>query len=421
MVSTYLLLFSALFQWTNCEGRIAEGGAFSLTPNILNEARFLRLQQFHLRKWSVKKQQKKTVGPPVLICGEGVMGIALRNPFNGRIFASHREKDHECMQYVTTKTLPKYVTSLSGRCGVRSKKSIAASTTDFHLRVVISFDYEYLTEEDRIYDLTCSYSSKNISVGAFYETVNFIAQPLRNSSTPPKCRYSLRVNTLDGPRVQSAMIGQLVYHRWTCPSEEFAFKVYRCYIHNGVDKSYLIVNDKGCSIDEAILPHPTYDSTRGVVYTAAKAFRFPKSRHVFFNCMLSVCHLSDTECMREIPPRCPRTVRKRSVQEAISVEERLQHHQALLVAGNYRVNDPNHVPKSSNNSAANSDPVLYSSGSSSEAGPSVADCEPKADTQSNQWVYVLLTTNLLSIFIAAVTCSRAFKRRHSPAVDHQCT
>lgn len=81
------------------------------------------------------------------------------------------------------------MTSLEGNCGVWSRKvnacaisveetiiilnfqSLQPSTTDFHLRVVVSFSYEHLTEEDKIYDLTCSYTSRNISIGAYYDTV----------------------------------------------------------------------------------------------------------------------------------------------------------------------------------------------------------------------------------------------------------
>ncbi|ETN79446.1 hypothetical protein NECAME_09813 [Necator americanus] len=70
--------------------------------------------------------------------------------------------------------------------------------------------YEHLTEEDKIYDLTCSYTSKNISVGAYYDTINFVAQPVLNTSRTPVCHYSLRKNTLDGPRIQSATIGEMV-------------------------------------------------------------------------------------------------------------------------------------------------------------------------------------------------------------------
>ncbi|VDM51917.1 unnamed protein product [Angiostrongylus costaricensis] len=71
---------------------------------------------------------------------------------------------------VNETTLPKFLTSLHGRCGVWSKKSLLPSTIDFHLRVVVSYDYEFLTEEDKIYDLTCTYSAENTSIDAYYDT-----------------------------------------------------------------------------------------------------------------------------------------------------------------------------------------------------------------------------------------------------------
>ncbi|VDM78990.1 unnamed protein product [Strongylus vulgaris] len=270
------LLVAVLICWTNTERvrkKEKEDLMIPLTPNTLNQAKFLKLQRIPLRRLPTRQERRKQTGAPVLICGEGAMGILVNHPFNGRIFASHRENDQECVQYITINTIPKFMTPLEGNCGIWSRKSLQQSGTDFHLRVVVSFDYEHLTEDDKIYDLTCTYSSKNISIGAYYDTVNFVAHPVLNSSQLPVCHYSLRKDTLDGPRTQSATIGQLVYHRWTCPSNDYAFKVYRCYVHNGYQQSYQIINDQGCSLDEQILPHPTYDLQKGIVYTPSKAFR----------------------------------------------------------------------------------------------------------------------------------------------------
>uniref|UniRef100_A0A7I4Z2C2 ZP domain-containing protein n=1 Tax=Haemonchus contortus TaxID=6289 RepID=A0A7I4Z2C2_HAECO len=391
-------------------------GLIPFTPIALNQARFLRLQRITLGRLSARQDQKKAAGAPMLICGEGVMGIIMRDPFNGRIFSSHREKDPECLQYVTKNTLPKFLTSLDGQCGVWSKKSLMSSTTDFHLRIVVSFDYEYLTEEDKIYDLTCSYSSQNISVNAYYDTINFAAQSVRNSSVLPTCHYSLRLNSPDGMRIHTAKIGQLVYHRWSCPSEEFSFKVYRCYIHNGEHQSYLIINDKGCSLDETILPHPTYDSAKDLVYTASKAFRFTKSRRVYFNCMLSVCHRTDDECMREIPPRCPRTIQKRHLSDEFSVEERLERLKMVSDNTTYYGNERSveyDEPPMSDHFASFPDtditPTLEGLSIFKE-GSLVPACESSSD--NSPWIYVLLTTNFLSILIVILMCSTAVRHRY---------
>ncbi|VDL78703.1 unnamed protein product [Nippostrongylus brasiliensis] len=308
--------------------KVYDDGVIPLVPQTLSSARFLKLQRFPLLRLAPPRQARRR--------STGVMGVVLKRPFRGRIFASHREKDPQCLEYYSLATVPKFVTALYGGCGVWRRKSILSSTTDFHLRLVVSYDFVALTEEDRIYDLTCSYTSKNVSVEAHYDTVNFVADVMRNSSEIPQCQYSIRVDALDGPRIQSAILGQLVFHRWSCPSDEYSFKVYRCYVHNGAKQSYQIINDDGCSLDEAILPHPTYDFRQGIVYAATKAFRLTASKRVFFNCMLSICHRTDEQCMQEIPPRCPRTLRKRRhvATDEWSMEQRLQRLQTRLSTGN---------------------------------------------------------------------------------------
>ncbi|KAE9420396.1 hypothetical protein Angca_000269, partial [Angiostrongylus cantonensis] len=70
--------------------------------------------------------------------------------------------------------------------------------------------YEFLTEEDKIYDLTCTYSAENTSIDAYYDTVNFVAQRITNISMLPTCHYSLRENSVNGAPTRTAMVGQMV-------------------------------------------------------------------------------------------------------------------------------------------------------------------------------------------------------------------
>ncbi|KAK6022534.1 hypothetical protein OSTOST_11767 [Ostertagia ostertagi] len=127
-------------------------------------------------------------GAPVIICGEGVMGIVLKHPFNGRIFASHREKDPECLQYVTKSC---YLIGDATASSEFSWFSVAGPT---------------ITEREDKYTISpASYALAGESIER-----NFVATPVRNNSMLPKCHYSLRLNALDGPRIQSAVIGELV-------------------------------------------------------------------------------------------------------------------------------------------------------------------------------------------------------------------
>ncbi|VDK51805.1 unnamed protein product [Cylicostephanus goldi] len=168
-----------------------------------------------------------------------------------------------------------------------------------------------------------------------------------------------------------------------------------------------------CSLDESILPHPTYDLQKGLVYTPSKAFRFTKSRRVHFNCMLSVCHKNDEDCMREIPPRCSR-IRKRQLSSSeISVEERLEQIRAQMNAMNNLSNnlgfdelifEDSEVRGSEN---VVSRPLLINDEDEFEQqGFSPQPCLP---SNYVHWIYALLITNVLSILVAVLACSNLLK------------
>uniref|UniRef100_A0A1I7WCS7 EF-hand domain-containing protein n=1 Tax=Heterorhabditis bacteriophora TaxID=37862 RepID=A0A1I7WCS7_HETBA len=263
------------------------------TPNTLTQARFYELRKVP-QKMFLRENMRE---PPILVCDKNTIGISLNQKFSGRIFSSHQENNPACVQYVSKSSNARFITNLDGPCGVKKLRV-----------VVLSFDFDVLTEEDRIYDLTCVYSIKNISLDAYYDTI---------------------------------------FHRWKCPSDGFAFKVYRCFVHNGKKQSYMIVDDNGliyffsCSLDEDILPHPVYDLKYNTVYSPAKAFRFSQSTRVHFNCLLSVCPKWDEECMEDIPPRCSHSHRKRQLSGKPPIEQRLNRIHAVLEERNTtRLEDP---------------------------------------------------------------------------------
>ncbi|KAK6758597.1 hypothetical protein RB195_016054 [Necator americanus] len=155
-----------------------------------------------------------------------------------------------------------------------------------------------------------------------------------------------------------------------------------------------------CSLDESILPHPTYDMVNGVVYTPSKAFRFTKSRRVHFNCMLSVCHKNDADCVKDIPPRCPRSLRKRELPGDFSVEERLKNVHALMEVKNITSDEQYEEEEfvgdektTTPEASTNTRPLFI------EDGPYAL---PHSCMPSNylHWIYALLITNILSILVA---------------------
>lgn len=48
---------------------------------------------------------------------------------------------------------------------------------------------------------------------------------LTNSFPTPSCRYTLHVNSIDGPEAQFTRIGDSVFHRWTCDSTMYVYDI----------------------------------------------------------------------------------------------------------------------------------------------------------------------------------------------------
>ncbi|KAK6055341.1 hypothetical protein COOONC_07153 [Cooperia oncophora] len=97
-------------------------GLIAFTPISLNRARFLSYQHSPLRRLPARGESRKPIGPDNMFhllqlfyssasthLRRGCYGgVVMKYPFNGRIFASHREKDPECLQYVTVVSSPYY-------------------------------------------------------------------------------------------------------------------------------------------------------------------------------------------------------------------------------------------------------------------------------------------------------------------------
>lgn len=77
----------------------------------------------------------------------------------------------------------------------------------------------------------------------------------------PVCRYDILDNGPTGQPVKFAVIGQQVYHKWTCDSETtdiFCMVVHTCFVDDGAGNSVNILTDEGCGIDRHLLQNLEY-------------------------------------------------------------------------------------------------------------------------------------------------------------------
>ncbi|ULT87581.1 hypothetical protein L3Y34_007025 [Caenorhabditis briggsae] len=325
-----------------------------MTQNSLNGAKFYELrrspQKFSKQNFEILKEP--TNFTPTVICNSETIGLELNENFADiRIFSADHSNHPDCLRRFSLELEPKFVTRIDGPCGVRRLyKGIPSTSLTYSIRLIVSHNPTEPTFYDKIYDVTCSLHLKTMEVKASYDIITPQTTTLSSSSVQtkigPKCKYSLHHDRVGGPRTASAHVGEVIYHRWKCAAPlyrgsrirqtpEFIFKVYSCVVHDLKNRTYSIIDDDGCSLDEEIIPTPEYDIQNGVIYTPSKAFRFANSNHVHFKCMISVCSAVDPSCRASVPPKCTKSQKigeksvkktRRALQntsENLSIEQRL--------------------------------------------------------------------------------------------------
>uniref|UniRef100_A0A1I8C1J8 ZP domain-containing protein n=1 Tax=Meloidogyne hapla TaxID=6305 RepID=A0A1I8C1J8_MELHA len=107
-----------------------------------------------------------------------------------------------------------------------------------------------------------------------------------------------------GQPIQFAIIGQQVYHKWTCDSETidtFCAVVHSCTVDDGNGDTVQILNEEGCALDKFLLNNLEYptDLTAG---QEAHVYKYADRSQLFYQCQISITIKEPhSECAR---PKC---------------------------------------------------------------------------------------------------------------------
>ncbi|KAI1719511.1 zona pellucida-like domain-containing protein [Ditylenchus destructor] len=315
----------------------------------------------------VRKEYSRTAKA---ICMENEIGIEfnpeLRTPLNytesetrpRRLFVSRHQNDSKCSREISEindVSMSFEFLSDSIPCNPESRKlSFPNSSIEYIQKFVLSYGDAHMTEDDQLFTVRCQYNMVGdetigtvMEISPFEETL-IIQNATRfprleegisdeaierhnseKSSILPLCNYTLHINSFNGPLAESAKLGDKVFHKWKCDKSYFV-KVYECYVHDGSNRRYMLVDERGCSTDPSIMPDVVYDSTLGFIYAPSWVFKFTNASRMFFNCLLYVCPKNDTECRKAVLPSCKH--RKLSTREKRS--ELLWRRKAFTIGAN---------------------------------------------------------------------------------------
>ncbi|CAG9541041.1 unnamed protein product [Cercopithifilaria johnstoni] len=132
------------------------------------------------------------------------------------------------------------------------------------------------------------------------------------NSLPPLCNYSIRADAPNGPMIQSAKLGDIVYHKWECEDDQqtshlYGIHIHDCYVESGTKQQHIIIDSNGCSADMNIVHEVIYSDNKLVAFAHVKVFKLINSEYLSFHCKLSLCIKKADGCEGITPPRCPRT------------------------------------------------------------------------------------------------------------------
>ncbi|GMR60587.1 hypothetical protein PMAYCL1PPCAC_30782 [Pristionchus mayeri] len=247
----------------------------------------------------------EVVGEPEIECGPTSITINanVRNEFTGHVYVKGLYNDATCRNDATgsqiaTISLPFDI------CNVQRTRSLNPRGIFVSTTVVISFHPQFVTKVDRAYRIQCFYMesdktvSQDIAVSDLTTGFATVAVPM------PVCRYDILEGGPNGEPINFALVGQQVYHKWTCESETvdtFCMVVHSCTVDDGNGDTIQILDDKGCALDKFVLNNLEYPADL-VAGQEAHVYKYADREQLFYQCQISITIKEPNgECAR---PEC---------------------------------------------------------------------------------------------------------------------
>jgi len=253
-------------------------------------------------------------GDPEIECGPTSITVSFntRNPFEGHVYVKGLYAQEGCRNDETGGR----VASISlpfDTCNVQRTRSLNPRGIFVHTTVIISFHPQFETKVDRAYRIQCFYMEADKTVSAELE-VSMLTTGFQTQIVPmPVCRYEILDGGPDGAPIRYALIGQQVYHKWTCDTETvdtFCMRVHSCFVDDGAGDRVTLLDEAGCAQDRYLLRNLEY-LTDLMAGQEAHVFKYADRAQLFFQCQIAITIKEpNAECER---PQCaePATGRKR--------------------------------------------------------------------------------------------------------------
>ncbi|KAI6225981.1 Zona pellucida-like domain protein [Aphelenchoides besseyi] len=267
------------------------------------------------------------LGEPQVDCMEDRLKLTFKmeKPFAGRIFVKGMIDNDNCVEsFAKNKNSSVDYEIMNGQCNMRRQRKLSQDERGIEqsITIIVSFHDVFITKVDRAYRCTCFYHEADKVVTNRFDVSALPTTELIDTARVPQCTYSVRRNTINGPVINYATVGEEAFHVWQCDSDMFGMFVHDCFTDDGAGRDRkLLIDEHGCSTDPAIVPDLTYNSQTNLAYASVSVFKFADKTTTYFQCALTTCLISEGMCKGRTPPRCGAVNRhRRTIEDLPSVE-----------------------------------------------------------------------------------------------------
>ncbi|CAI2337798.1 unnamed protein product [Caenorhabditis sp. 36 PRJEB53466] len=190
-------------------------------------------------------------------------------------------------------------------CNSKRDRKLNPPSVVVSLVAVVSFHDSFITKLDKAYHIQCAYAEAEKTVSTDLDVNMSDEQELNATVEPPTCDYL--ISDQRGVSVQNSIVGDLVRHHWTCKggnASKLKMLVHQCYVKDGADQQYPVIDEHGCTVDPYALQTPTYSEDGMSAQVDAYVLKYPDRSTVDFRCTITFCSIEDAECQVMTPPRC---------------------------------------------------------------------------------------------------------------------
>ncbi|XGW19947.1 hypothetical protein V3C99_003622 [Haemonchus contortus] len=245
-------------------------------------------------------------GTPKVLCEDNDLSldIVTSKPFQGNIFVKGRAKDKSCRQSYANNGTNSYSLPL-GKCGMQRLRSANPRGVNFVVTVLVSFHPAgFITKNDRAFHVKCFYMEPDSIVSQSIDVSSLPTTELQDSMSMPKCEYSVRRDSPNGPTLTYANVGEMVYHVWECNPPDMGMLVKKCFVTDGDGEDHAVIDYDGCSTDSFLLSELIYDQNLMKAHAISQVFKYADSNQLYFTCQIRLCQRQMGMCQDVTPPSC---------------------------------------------------------------------------------------------------------------------